>query len=110
MHPRVDLGGRSAVNPTIHSVFVILLKRWLDRQEENIPFFSGHLPSENLLESSRQFAFPSGDGSFRYASLRPSSKLFIVSSPNSILGRFDHEEDEREYSETERLALKPLPH
>jgi hypothetical protein len=27
-----------------------------------------------------------------------------------ILDRFDHEEDEREYSETERLALKPLPH
>jgi hypothetical protein len=38
-----------------HSVFVFLLRRWLERQEENFPFCSGHLPAENLLESSVGF-------------------------------------------------------
>jgi hypothetical protein len=40
---------------SFHSVFVVLLKRWLNRQEENIPFCSGHLPAENLLESALDF-------------------------------------------------------
>jgi len=38
-----------------HSVFVFLLKRWLNRQEENIPFCSVHIPSENFLESALYF-------------------------------------------------------
>jgi hypothetical protein len=38
-----------------HSVFVFLINRRLNRQEENIPFCSGHLPAENLLESALDF-------------------------------------------------------
>jgi len=38
-----------------HSDFVFLLRRWLDRHEENFPFCWGHLPAENLLESTPDF-------------------------------------------------------
>jgi hypothetical protein len=39
-----------------HSVVVFLLRRWLNRwQEENLSFCSGHLPAENLLESALDF-------------------------------------------------------
>jgi hypothetical protein len=38
-----------------HSVVVFLRRRWLNRQEEDIPFCSGHLPAENLLESLPDF-------------------------------------------------------
>jgi len=38
-----------------HSAVVFLLRRWLDRHEENFPFRSGHLPAENLLESALDF-------------------------------------------------------
>jgi hypothetical protein len=37
-----------------HSAFVFLVRRCL-RQEENIPFCSGHLPAENLLKSALDF-------------------------------------------------------
>ena len=38
-----------------HSAFVFLLGRWLSRQEENLPFCSVHIPSENSLESLLDF-------------------------------------------------------
>jgi hypothetical protein len=38
-----------------HSDFVFLLRRWLDRHEENFAFCWGHLPAENLLESAPDF-------------------------------------------------------
>jgi len=38
-----------------HSAFVFVLRRCLNRQEENLPFFLGHLPAENLLESALDF-------------------------------------------------------
>ena len=38
-----------------HSAFAFLLRRRLDRHEENFPFCSGHLPAENLLESPPDF-------------------------------------------------------
>src|SRR5882762_9293480 len=37
------------------SAFVFLLGRWLNRQEENLPFCSVHIPSENSLESLLDF-------------------------------------------------------
>jgi hypothetical protein len=37
------------------SIVVFLLRRWLNRQEENIPFCSAHLPAENFLESALNF-------------------------------------------------------
>jgi hypothetical protein len=37
------------------SVVVFLLRRWLNRQEENLPFCSCHVPSENCLESLLYF-------------------------------------------------------
>ena len=37
------------------SAVVFLRGRWLNRQEENIPFCLGHLPAENLLESALDF-------------------------------------------------------
>jgi hypothetical protein len=40
---------------SFHSVVVFLLRRWLNRQEENISFCSGHLPAENFLESALNF-------------------------------------------------------
>jgi hypothetical protein len=38
-----------------HSAFVFLLRRWLNRQEENLPFCSVHLSAENFLESLLDF-------------------------------------------------------
>jgi hypothetical protein len=39
----------------IHSALVFVLRRCLNRQEENIPFFLGHVPAENLLDSALDF-------------------------------------------------------
>jgi hypothetical protein len=38
-----------------HSVVVFLRRRWLNRQEENLPFCSGYVPAENFLESLLYF-------------------------------------------------------
>ena len=38
-----------------HSVVVFLRRRWLNRQEENLPFCSVHIPSETFLESLLDF-------------------------------------------------------
>ena len=38
-----------------HSAFVFLLRRWLNRQEENLPFCSVHLCAENFIESRLDF-------------------------------------------------------
>jgi hypothetical protein len=32
-----------------------VLRRWLNRQEENLPFCSAHVPAENFLESLLDF-------------------------------------------------------
>jgi hypothetical protein len=37
------------------SFTLVFLRRWLNWQEENIPFCLGHLPAENLLESALDF-------------------------------------------------------
>jgi hypothetical protein len=38
-----------------HSAVVFLLRRWLNRQEENVPFCSVHIPFEDFLESLLDF-------------------------------------------------------
>jgi hypothetical protein len=38
-----------------HSAFVFPLRRWLNRQEEKLPFCSAHVPAENFLESQLDF-------------------------------------------------------
>jgi hypothetical protein len=38
-----------------HSAVVFLLRRGLNRQEENFPFCSVHIPSEDFLESLLDF-------------------------------------------------------